>query len=435
MKLENFITDLRSTSKPKEKLEVVKKYESDFLKILIHATYEPFKLYHVNIKKEEIPEPGDYDLTEKIAEVSDVLSFCESSNSNKQNRERVVTLLAQLNGGSQELLVGTLNKNWKAGLSTKGLLKLYPKIFSQFEVQLANTYDPTKEAHKEVLEWFASFKLDGLRCVALRKSSDEFYDKGYWTLYSRQGKEFLTVNHLKEQLEALYQRTGWTFFDGELYKHGIEFETIQGLVMGFTRGQAPEIEYHVFVAGQAEKFLAGEDPNHVTILKADSFFGEGVAPDICYVGGELIREEEIQAKLESAFEQGYEGIMLRNPDQLYDYKRSHALLKLKRSLTDIGQGEEIISDCKIIDIECGDFPVIDTNTGVMSYENLILRFFVEQENGVTCKVGSGFTLDFRHTYTLRINDLIGKTAEIKHQKWGSNGRMRFPRLHRVREDL
>jgi hypothetical protein len=47
-------------------------------------------------------------------------------------------------------------------------------------------------------------KVDGL-CIAVK------------------GKEFLTVDHLKSELEELYQVWGWTFFDGELYVTWVGF--------------------------------------------------------------------------------------------------------------------------------------------------------------------------------------------------------------------
>jgi hypothetical protein len=62
--LSNFIADLRATTKPSEKQEVVRKYESDFLKQLMVATYEPFVQLHIKLKKSEIPEPGGLDLVE-----------------------------------------------------------------------------------------------------------------------------------------------------------------------------------------------------------------------------------------------------------------------------------------------------------------------------------------------------------------------------------
>lgn len=425
--LSNIINDLKATSKPKEKQEVLKKYESGFLSYLLTATYNPFKLFHVNIKKSDIPSPGDLDIYDMRQEVYDLLSFCAKSNSNKQNRERVVEVLSMLNKGSQELLIGALNKNWKAGLGVKNVLKVYPKLVPQFEVQLAATYKRDK-SYDHIKQWIWSYKLDGLRCVALRESSDQYYDKGKWNLYSRKGKEFLTVDHLKPQLEIMYQATGHTFFDGELYKHGLAFEEIQGPVMAFTQGQVEDMEYHVFVGGDAEDFLGGTGKENYKILGGDA---QEHIPNIHFVNRGFLEKDEVEARLEESFANGYEGIMLRDIDRPYDYKRSDAILKLKQGL-DSDDGE-IITDCVVDDIEYDDFPVIED--GQMHTEYLLVRTWVVQPDGIRCKVGSGYSLDFRRYYTEHPDELKGKTVEVKHQMWGANGRMRFPRLHRVREDL
>lgn len=428
--LSNFIDDLRNTSKPSEKQKVVSKYDSDFLRHLIYSAYDPFKLFHIKLKKSEVPEPGGLDIADLEGEVMEVLEFCSTSQSPKQNRVKVLEVLAQLNGGSQDLLIGTLNKNWKAGLGAKTVHKLYPGLIHKFDVQLANTYD--HERDYLIPRWIWSYKLDGLRCIALRESCGTAYDKGKWRLYSRKGKEFKTVDHLKDELEKLYHRLGWTFLDGELYKHGLPFEAIQGPIMGFkSTGLVPDMEYHVFVAGKAEKFLNGEDPNHVDTVGGKS---EPFAPHIHFTSRGFITPVELEDKVEEAFELGYEGIMLRDPDHLYDYKRSNALLKLKRSLRADEEEMEIISDCIVTDIVYREnFPVIEN--GQMKFKKLLNKIWVLQEDGIECKVGSGFDLEFREVYTERPWELLGKKVEIKHQKWGKNGRMRFPRLYRVREDL
>jgi DNA ligase-1 len=295
-------------------------------------------------------------------------------------------------------------------------------------VQLSNTFKRDYAKHK-LEEYILSYKLDGLRCIALRESSDEYYNKGKWTLYTRKGKEFLTVDHIKPQLEVLYERHGWSFFDGELYKHGLPFEEIQGPLMAFTRGQVPGMEYHVFVAGHAEKFLSGKDPNHVEPLAGPAEEG---APDIHYVNIGTIPYDKVEETLEEAFEKGYEGIMLRDPNKLYDYKRSNALLKLKNGKDD--DRGEIISDCVVESIEYNDyFPVIEDEKLIT--KRLLNKIWVIQDNEVKCKVGSGYSLDFRYKYTENPSELIGKIVEVQHQDWGANGRMRFPRLIRVREDL
>ncbi len=426
--LSNFIDELKSTTKPGEKQDILKKYECGILSSLLHATYDPFRLFHVNIKKKDIPEPGIHELEELEAELAGVISFCESSKSNKQNRERAVELLGQLNKGSQDLVIGTLNKNWKAGLGVKNVLKVYPGMVSQFNVQLANTYDREK-AYDKIESWVWSNKLDGLRCIAIRESSDKYYDKGRWTMYSRKGKEFFTVDHLKDQLETMYEATGHTFFDGELYKHGLKFEEIQGPVMAFTQGSVPDMEYHIFIGGDAEDFLNGTGLTNYKVLGGGDCGPH--TPHLFCVNEGIIVRDQVEEKLEEAFAAGYEGIMLRDLAKPYDYKRSDAILKLKQSL-DADEGE-IISDCVVESIETDDFPVIVD--GKMTIEHLLVRLWVIQPDGTRCKVGSGFDLNFRRYYTEHPEELIDKVVEIKHQMWGERGRMRFPRLYRVREDL
>lgn len=426
MKFENILSDLRNTTKPSEKQEVLLSYDSPELRELLRLTYDNFILFNVSIRPKDIPIPSNHDLGDLFEQVESVLRFCEQSNSAKKNRELVIAILEKLNSGSQELLVGVINKNWKSGISSKAVLKLLPGIIKQFNVQLSNTYDPTKSGH-QIPKWHLSYKLDGLRCVALRNDDD-----GKWTLYSRKGKELVTVDHIKPQLELIYKDKGWTFFDGELYKHGLTFEEVQGPVMAFTKGQVPEMEYHVFVGGDANLFLAGEKPNHVEVINE---IIELEATHIKFVTKGIIDSTEIIDKIEEAFDQGYEGIMLRDPNNLYDYKRSNALLKLKRSLLEkISDQVEITSDCVVTKIEYNNnFTVV--KDGKLCTERLLNKIWVMQENGIECKVGSGYSLDFRREYTENPWDLIGSTVEIKHQEWGANGRMRFPRLIRLRKDL
>jgi hypothetical protein len=99
-----------------------------------------------------------------------VLTFCQASKSPKQNREKVLEVLAQLNEGSQDLFVGTLNKNWRAGLrQPRPYTNCIPGLVSKFDVQLANRYDPDKPKH-QLPRWIWSYKLDGSTlCSPARK--------------------------------------------------------------------------------------------------------------------------------------------------------------------------------------------------------------------------------------------------------------------------
>lgn len=428
--LSNFISELRSTTKPKEKQAILKKYDSPMLREVIDACYNPFRLFHVKINERDIPFV-DNAASSSFDDVSeyflDLLNHCENCNSSKANKLKIVDLLSQVDTNAQELIVGTINKNFKAGLGSTIVLREFPGLFPKFEVQLANSYAKYLLKKKQpVSDWWCTDKLDGVRCAALRA------DEGTWSFTSRQGHPFLTVDHLSEHFENLYTKFGYTFWDGELYKHGLTFEEVQGAVMAFKKGPAPEIEYHAFIAGQAEDFFAG---------KADSMV---IATEDIVKGGDkvkavpvkMVNKADVYDELELAFEAGYEGIMLRNPDKLYDFKRSDALLKLKENVKS-ALSEEEISDCLVTDIITDTFPVIKEVDGknAMTFETLLVKLRVEQKDGTICSVGSGFDLDFRYKYTESPEDIIGKIIEVKHQGVGKLGRMRFPRLFRERRDL
>ncbi len=438
IELTNLLSNLKGTSKPSEKQQIIKDYDSDLLRYVLKAAYEPFVMYHVKLKLSEIPQPGEKDISD--IDLSSLLDFCIQSQSPKQNRTAVIEQLSLLTKGSQDLLIGILNKNLKCGLGVRNIIKVFPGLVSRFEVQLANTYKETKKY--KIKKWLWSYKLDGLRSIALRID-------GEWEFRTRKGKKFLTVDHLKDQLESLYIKHGYTFFDGELYKHGLAFEEIQSLVMGFKKGTAHNIEYHMFVGGSADSFL-NQRVEGIEAL-TDTTIADHLE-NVVVVSTDVvdIDHDAIMNILNEAFGKGYEGIMLRDVDVPYDFKRSDKIIKLKSGFDE----GETLSDCIVLDMQTDLYPVIvevereriegvdysgispeDMFIKVMKYENLLVKLTVEQANGIECKVGSGFSLEFRREYTKNPEELIGKTVEILHQGYGANDRMRFPRLKRVREDL
>ena len=426
--LSTLINDLRSTTKPKEKLKILATINIDFLQApflewAVKATYEPFVVYHVKLKKTDIPEPGELSIVNLKAQsdVREFINFCEHSNSSKKNKAKAIALLETFDKGSQELVVGILHKNWKSGLSSKTIDKLFPDLLTKFEVQLSNTYRKAKEKKTfKPIDRLCSYKLDGVRGEFLRLPDG-------WVCYSRQGKEFLTVDHLKPELEALYQRTGKSWWDGEVYIEGAPFEEVQGLVTSFTSGTKEELNFHAFIAGTVEDFFA-QKTDSVVIVTDELVEG---TDKIINAKQWLITEDQVEEELEKAFDLGYEGIMLRDPNKLYDFKRSNALLKLKDNDTDAS--EEEYADCLVTDISYNELPVIVD--GKITYETLLNKIHVAQADGKPCKVGSGYSLEFRKFYTENPDELIGKVVEVMFQGYGSKGKMRFPRFKRVREDL
>lgn len=428
-KLSGLIASLRSSSKRGDKVEVLKEFECDFLKWLAVASFDD-RIFNVRIppryevlegflgqiefidNSKRTPNPGVYDISELEPLVKHTLNFLESSKSHTQNKEAAIKLLSVLDPGSQELLLGVINKNWKCGVSAKTFNSIWPRLIPEFLVQLAHKYDPDRNYPNT--EWIWSYKLDGLRCIALRN------EDGTWDKFSRNGKKLITVDHLDKDLENFYKKLGFTFIDGELYLHGLKFEDIQGPVMAnvnFKNKMCESLQYHIFVAGYKEEFLAQKLKTCLILYQQSSNMGNLVC----------VHQEEISdiSKLpyDDMREKGYEGFMLRNPKVPYAFKRSHDLVKIK---------EFDSTDCEILEVHFGDF------SAIVDGENKIIetmtKVTVKQPDGIQTDVGSGFTLEERSAFFSNPDFYVGKTIEVKHQGIGNNGSMRFPIFKYFRED-
>jgi len=248
-------------------------------------------------------------------------------------------------------------------------------------IQLSKKYD----TNINIKQWYASPKLDGVRCL--------FYDNALWT---RSGKKIISCDHILNQA----QRLGYSFLDGELYHHDMSFESIQGHAI--SKKNSTKLQYHVFVRKQITHQVFESTKN--------------LSNDIITVKSELIDKNQINSYLKKAIENGYEGIMLRNPDVLYASGRTNHLLKLKP--------EKKIMDCKII----------DTVNGIKGGKNVLTKLLVRQKNGIEIYIGTGFNDKFRNE-NLDNTKIIGKICEIEYQNLTNKGKMRFASFKRLRLDL
>lgn len=402
MKLGDLIEDLKSTSRPLEKEDILLEYESPFLLELIRRTFQPFLVYHAKIDEYEFPVPGNKDISELESRVFRVLDFCAGSKSPKKNKERILSLMERLDYGSQLLLWGVVSKNWRCGFSTKGVMKLYPTLFEIFEVQNANPYDPGKIYPGN--EWLWSYKLHGVRGLGLRTDNE-------WKIFSRKGMEIRTCDHLKPLLEEGYQKHGFTMSDGELYVHGYRFEKILGKVRAWKdpKGGA-DLAYHLFITGSAESFRSGGLEDFKVFDKSQQW-----SDQIIPWNNGIVTPKDFDRITDDAMSKGYEGVCLRDPTQLYDYCYSDRLLKIKPMDTTPALVLGVIKD---------NFPIIENGEQVEEY--LVTKLVVQQPDGIVTKVGTGFKLPFRREMTQDSSIIIGKTIEVQHEGYGSKGSFIIP---------
>ena len=193
--LKQFIEDMRSTSSATNKVDIIKQ-SSPFIHKVLEYTYNPYKQYYTTSKtcyknkdKVNINDLDLFDLLDKLT-----------------NRE--VTghdSISLVNGFSDDLIYKIIDKDLGIRVGAKVINKAIPNLIPTFSVALAKEYDGKCDWSDS---WYASRKLDGVRCLAVVNS------EGDCTLYSRMGKEFTTLNKVKQAIEA----TGIinTVFDGEI---------------------------------------------------------------------------------------------------------------------------------------------------------------------------------------------------------------------------
>jgi DNA ligase-1 len=147
----------------------------------------------------------------------------------------------------------------------------------------------------------------------------------------------------------------------------------------------------------------------------------------------IMNSADLLAYEAECLEQGYEGVMLRDPEGVYKYGRSTEregiLLKLKRFQDD---------EFKVVGFEERMHNGNEARTNALGHrersahrENKSGRgdlgaLILETQDGLRFNCGAGFTDDMRREIWTRRDDFLGKWSKVKHFAYGVVDRPRFP---------
>ncbi|GAB5589490.1 hypothetical protein Unana1_04390 [Umbelopsis nana] len=279
--------------------------------------------------------------------------------------------------------------------------------------------------------WYASRKLDGVRCLALATKTPESDE---WTIdcRSRTGRPFVTLEKVQNALrEVMRDYSGPpVVFDGEIcvYTENDHLETFVTALKQIKTldSQMENPVYQIFDLIPTEGFATGYDEtvfsqryeNLHHLLKGADQSVVRVVPQTL-----LVNKEDLLDMEKTAAEKGWEGIMLRK-NAPYEGKRSRNLLKMK-------QYED--SEYIVKGIETGDMRMPDTGM----VERVMTSVIVEHK-GTNVGVGSGFSNQQRRRYAQAPNLIIGKEICVQYfqesecEKSNSKS-LRFPSVKAVYE--
>ena len=425
-RIQEVVDRLKSTNSTNDKIEIIKEYEDDYtIKKVLKYTYSPFKQFHLTSatvkKNKKLESRGGYHdlfylldaLTKRTITGHDAIQYVKG-------------YIEYMEEWQKDLVFCILDKNLKTRTGADLINKAIPKCVPTFKVALANSYDKQKgKVDFNEQTWFASQKLDGVRCLAM---VDE---NGKCNFYSRQGKTFDTLDTLRKEIESLNLCN--MVFDGEVCivdDNGVE--DFQGIMKEIKRKdhtiQNPK--YKVFDYLMLEEFDNQESERNLSdrlgqFTMIYNAFNKQLNCIDLLEQWKVDSEEHFQALAELATKNNWEGLILRK-DSEYKGKRSNDLLKVKKFFD-----EEYI----VKSIESAVHRVIVDGLEV---EEEMLSNVVIEHKGCDVGVGSGFDQAERRMYFKNPELIIGKTITVQYfeETLNQDGchSLRFPVVKHIYEN-
>ena len=418
--ISDFVEASNATNSNSDKLEVLKTYtQYEPVCKVLNYTYDTYKQYGVtsaNCKKNSdlMGHPNTYgslftlldDLNNRVC-----TGHTAIANVNRFVHENFIY---------KDLIFNIIDRNLKTRSTASMINKVKPGLIPTFDVALAKAFD--EKTQKKVNwedRWFVSRKLDGVRCLTVIDASGEP------KFFSRQGKEFLTLDHLKLDIKALGLKN--TVLDGEVCivdQNGNE--DFAGIIKEIKRKDHTIVKPYYWMFDM----LSMEDFNSKT---SEVTFGQRIT-DLLYLSlgkgltligvlpQEICNDNIFSAMMAQSKANGWEGLMLRK-DAAYKGKRSDEILKVKQMFDD-----EYI----VVDLENDVHRVIVDGAEV---EEEMLKNVIIEHKGNQVRVGSGFSHEQRRHYFANPNEILGKQITVQYfeesQSKSGEYSLRFPVIKAV----
>jgi ATP-dependent DNA ligase len=269
-------------------------------------------------------------------------------------------------------------------------------------------------------------KLDGVRAMA-------YWEDGRVVLGTRGGKEWTAPKHIIEELEKVMPQE--MVLDGELYVHGVDFESLTSWAKKYHEGETEQLEYHVFDMPINE--LGKRDIWKNRLKNLEAFFHKlnPTSPKYesaylvlvpTYIVNQVVKLPKYYAGVCSAclqptyeydeifdfektfVEQGYEGCIVRNWDGEYLFGHRSSDIQKVKSFQD------------------AEYKVVDFEHGVGKMANSAI-WICETKDHKRFKATPKASAAKREEYYRDGKKYIGKLVKVAFQNLTADGIPRFPR--------
>ena len=329
---------------------------------------------------------------------------------------------AQWNNWYRRILI----KDMRAGFSEKTVNTVVGKINEDYAIpvftcQLA--HDSANHESKVAGEKLIEVKLDGVRVVAI------VYPTGHVSLFSRNGKSLDNFPLVEQQLSKRANDFAEpVVLDGEIMS--ASFQDLMKQVHRKSDVKSSDAVLNLFDMITLKEFQEGRG-QHRQIdrsITLAAWYNQAVddLPNITIVGQERVdlSSPAGQARFkqinQEATDGGYEGIMIKDLEAIYECKRSVAWLKLKPFI-------EV--SLEVVDVEEGT----GRNAGRLG---ALVCSGEDDGRRITVNCGSGFSDDDRRVFWDCRGQLVAQVVEVRAdavtQNQDGTYSLRFPRFLRFR---
>jgi len=341
-----------------------------------------------------------------------------------------VATTEQWNGFYRRILI----KDMRAGFGESTINTVAKKLAKPqyavpvFECMLA--HDGAKHEKKIQGKKILQKKLDGVRCLTVVD-----FESRTVVQYSRNGKELVNFTHITDKLLEQIDNFGRSYvIDGEVMS--ADFQSLMTQLNRKSDVSASDAVLNVFDMLPLTEFKAGVSTmgqrrrnNFIKANFSNIFADTGCVELVDWIEVDLdtlVGKIEFQDFNKKMIDEGYEGIMIKDPDAVYECKRSASWLKQKPfievSLTVVGVEE-------------------GTGKNEGSFGAFICEG-VDDGRKIRTNVGSGFSDDQRAeiwaAYQANPESILGQVVEVRadaltrSQDSEDVWSLRFPRFLRFR---
>lgn len=416
IQLSKLIEKLRGTNSTNSKIAIIKEHPE--CKKILSYVFDPMRVFGVtssNVKKRkgELVSPIIYD---SIFDLLDAL--CERKITGYLAIASI-NYFCSKNPEYEDLIHNIIDKDLYCRIDAKLINKAFPSLIPTFEVALAKVYEDYADKidlNKE--RWYASRKLDGVRCIAVKQGDNiEFF--------SRQGKKFYTLDKLRNSLLNINMES--CVIDGEvciINEQGVE--DFKAIVSDIRRKDyiIENPKYMVFDLLTLDEFLEG---------KSKRIFSERLARiplalHYCDRKVDILQQNSVGSinvldnLKEKVASNGWEGLILRR-DTIYEAKRTKDMLKVKTFFDDEFVVERLENNSMRVTVE-------DELGNTKEVEEILMAKAYIRYKGYEVGIGSGWNLEERRRYYAHPEELIGKVITVQYFGESTNDQgglsLRFP---------